>query len=140
MRKQLLLAATLGAIAIMPAAASAHDTALPSAVSSFGVRIVVRDGPAVMHHRPAPRLRPQPWVQRFSGPPMTRWRHLPHHKMQHFQWRHGDHRSWFRGPGGRHVGAAAPGRWAHDRPAFRRDFPHDGSMRGHSRSNRDHRR
>jgi hypothetical protein len=145
MRKQLLLAAALGALAIRPAPASAHDPAPPNVVSSLGVRIIVRDGPKVVHHHHRPgggHLRPQPWVRHFSRPPIVRWQQPWHRQMQHFPFRHGDYGAWFRG---RHVGPAAPGRWGHapghhDRPAFRRDAPHDGFMRGHPRSDRHRRR
>jgi hypothetical protein len=144
MRKQLLLAATLGALAIVPAPASAHDPAFPNVVSSFGVRIIVRDGREVVHHyhRPGGYLRPQPWPRHFGRPPIVRWHQPWHrHQMPHFPFRHGDHRSWFGGPGPRHVGPDAFGRWGHapwhqDRPAFRHHVPHGGFSHGQPHSDR----
>jgi hypothetical protein len=141
MRKQLLLAATLGALAIMPAPASAHDPAFPNVVSSFGVRIIVRDGPKVVHRHPGGYLRPQPWPRHFSRPPIARWHQPWHRQMQRLPFRHGDRRSWFGGPDPRHDGPGAPGRWGHapwhqDRPAFRHDVPQGGFGHGGPRSDR----
>jgi hypothetical protein len=53
MRKMLLLAATLGACALIPASASAdgHDWGLRHVASSLGVKIIVHDAPKVVQYR-----------------------------------------------------------------------------------------
>ena len=70
MRKMLLLAATLGACALIPASASAdgHDWGLRHVASSLGVKIIVHDAPKVVQYRHHPRrhLRPQPWYRHFN--------------------------------------------------------------------------
>jgi hypothetical protein len=78
MRKQLLLAATLGVLTIMPAPVSAqgHGPVYPNVESSFGIRIIVRDGPKVVHrhHHAKRHLRPQPWPGHFRHhTPSSRW-------------------------------------------------------------------
>ena len=97
-----LLAAAIGAYAILPAPASAHGHAPvhSNVVSTFDFRIVLHDGPKVVHHRHPPRgyLRAQPWpprIQHHSARP--RW-HQPHRDARHF-WRDNDRRhqfKWFR--------------------------------------------
>jgi hypothetical protein len=143
MRKQLLLAATLGALATMPAPASAHGhgPAYPNVESSFGIRIIVRDGPKVVHHHHDAKrhLRPQPWPRRHwhHGP---RWHKPWHHRSRHFQWRGRDHRPWVRGSGP-HFKHGPAKRWSHapghhGRPAVGNHFPHDRFKHGRARSDR----
>jgi hypothetical protein len=146
MRKRLLLAATLGLVAIMPAPALAHGPApaYPNVGSPLGLRIIVRDGPKVVHHyRHAKRhLRPQPWPRRFSHfAPTWRWNGSWHHRRQHLHWRDREYRLWLRAPGARHFqhGHAkqwlhAP--WHHGRSAVRNRFPHPRFEHGHARSER----
>ena len=89
MRRHLLLAATLGALAVGEAPAEAHgpDLAHRNAGSSFGLSIILRDGPQVVgHDRPSGRhLRPQPWPRRFGHPPFARWHQPGHRQMQRFR-------------------------------------------------------
>ena len=84
MRKAMLLATALAAIAIVPASASAQGYGLTQShvTSSFGLKVVVRDAPTVVqHHYPVRHLRPQPW-----------YRHFNHHAPR---WRFGHHaRGW----------------------------------------------
>jgi hypothetical protein len=104
MRKQLLLAATLGVLAIMPAPASAHEhgPVYPNLESSFGIRIIVRDGPTVVNHA-RPHLRPQPWPRQFKyHAPSARW-HAPwRDRQRYFNGRDRDRRPWFRAPSAQH--------------------------------------
>jgi hypothetical protein len=141
MRKRLLLAATLGSLALTPVEASAHGhaAAQPAVQSSFGIRVIVRDGPNVVHHhhRPERHLRPQPWPRRFSHPAPA-WRsHGPwHHRPQGFHWRERDHRPWFHRPGAHRFEHGHGKRWwpapRHDwRPAVRNGFPHGRFKDGH---------
>jgi hypothetical protein len=157
MRKRLLLAAALGALAIIPAPASAyeHGSVRSNVESSLGIRIIVRDGPKVVHqhHHPKRHLRPQPWRHHFSHrAPSWRWHKAWHHQPRHFQWRDHDHRRWFHAPRAQHFkhGDRKPWqhfrhderkRWmnapsAHGRPAVRNHFRHDGFEHGRPRSDR----
>jgi hypothetical protein len=101
MRKAMLLATALAAIAIVPASASAQGYGLTQShvTSSFGLKVVVRDAPKVVqHHYPVRHLRPQPWPRYFShhGPSWSH--HAP-------SWRSGHHApSW---------------RWGHHAPSWR---------------------
>ena len=148
MRKQLLLAAALGGLAIMPAPASAHGhgPVYPNVESTLGIRIIVRDGPKVVrhHHHAKRHLRPQPWPRHFShhAPPTWRWHRPWHHRERHFDWRDRDHRPWFPAPGARHFKHGDGKRWSHapwhhgqraGRDHFRHDG-HDGFQRGRPRS------
>jgi hypothetical protein len=85
MRKRLLLAASLGVLAIMPAPALAHGPgpAHLNVGSSLGIRIIVRDGAKVVHHYHHARrhLQPQPSPRRFSHhAPAWRWHGPSHHR------------------------------------------------------------
>jgi hypothetical protein len=141
MRKQLLLAATLGALAMVPppGSAHAHDPVHPNVGSSFGIRIVVRDGPKVVHnpHNPGRHLRPQPWPRHFKNhAPSARWHGPWHHRPRHFHGRDRDHRPWFRTPGAQHFKHGDGKRWLHapwrhGRPAVRNHFPHARFKHGH---------
>jgi hypothetical protein len=78
MRRHLLLAATLGAMAVGEAPASAHGPApaYPNVGSPLGIRIIARDGPKVVHHyhHAKRHLRPQPWPRRLGHhAPTWRW-------------------------------------------------------------------
>jgi hypothetical protein len=111
MRKMLLIVATLGAFALIPAPASAqgHDFGLRHVASSLGVKIIVHDAPKVVHYRHHPRshLRPQPWFRHYHHhAPRWGW-HKPSRWSWHKPWRSGpshfqprprDHHPWFRGP------------------------------------------
>jgi hypothetical protein len=150
MRKQLLLAAALGALAIMPTPASAHGHG--PVLPGLGIQIIVRDGPKVVHHHHHAKrhLRPQPWPRHFGHhAPAWRWQGSAHHRGQGFHWRDRDHRPWFRSPGARHFknghGAHfkhgqgkhwsdAP--WQRGRSSFRDHFAHDGFKHGRARSDR----
>jgi hypothetical protein len=142
MRKQLLLAATLGVLTIMPAPVSAqgHGPVYPNVESSFGIRIIVRDGPKVVHrhHHAKRHLRPQPWPGHFRHhTPSSRWFGSWRHQ-RHFHWRDRDHKPWFRAPGV-HFRHDHANRWLHapwhrGRPAFRNHFRHDRFQRGRPRS------
>lgn len=155
MRKQLLLAATLGALAITPAPASAHDPVHPNVVSSFGVHIIVRDGPKVVHHRHQTRrhLRAQPWPRYFNHhAPAWRWQGPRHHRPRHFGWRNGDHGGWWGAPRGQHHGDGGAhfkhGQTRHwgdaprhrGRPSLRSHFRQDGFERNRPRSDGHRRR
>jgi hypothetical protein len=128
MRKMLLLAATLGACALIPASASAdgHDWGLGHVASSLGVKIIMHDAPKVVQYRYHPRrhLRPQTWYRHFNHrAPTWRWNHHAPtwrwnyhaptwrwHKPSrpgpwHFDRPGGDHQRWAHGPG-RHGGPA----------------------------------
>jgi hypothetical protein len=102
--KMLLLAATLGALTTMPAAASApgHSSGLQQLASSFGVKIILHDAPKVVQYRHGPRwhLRPQPWPRHFHHhAPRSSW-HKPWRPTPwHFHRQAGDHHRWSRGPG-----------------------------------------
>ena len=107
MRKQLLLAATLGVLAIVPAPASAqgHGPVHPTVASAFGIRIIVRDGSKVVHHHHHAKrhLRPQPWPRHFSHhAPTWRWQGPWHHRPRRFHGHERDYRPWFRAPGVQH--------------------------------------
>jgi hypothetical protein len=144
MRKRLLLVATLGVLAVVPTPASAHGLgpAHPNVGSSLGIRIIMRDGPEVVHHQnqAARHLRPQPWPRRFSNhAPAWRWRGPWQHRPPQYHWRDREHRPWFRAPGGPHFKDShakqwlhAP--WQHGRPALRNDSPHARFKHGHRRS------
>ena len=147
MRKQLLLAATLGALAMMPAAASAHGhgPAYPNVESSFGIRIIVRDGPKVVHHHHGAKrhLRPPPWPRHFKHhAPRSRWFGPWRHPPRHFHWRDRDHRPRFHGPGPHFKHGPAKRWWHapghHGRAALGNHFPHDRFKHGRPRS--DHHR
>ena len=121
--RKMLLAATLGACALIPASASAHghDWGLRHVASSLGVKIIVHDAPKVVQYRHHPRrhLRPQPWFRTFHHAPRWGWHKPWQPGPRHFDRSRGDHQRWVRGPG-RHGG-----------PAFRphapwgRPFGHD---------------
>ena len=87
--RKLLLLASLCAAAMIPTAASAHESGVlhRQVLSSFGLSIVVREAPKVVRHdfRRARHLWPQPWPRR-----------LEHHAPR-FDW----HKSWR--PGARHF-------------------------------------
>jgi hypothetical protein len=114
MRKVLLLAATLGACALVPASASAngHDWGLRHVATSLGVKIIVHDRPKVVqyHHHPRRHLRPQPWYRHFHHraprwhwnhhAPGWRWHKPSHPGPWHFARPGGDHRRWAHGPRG----------------------------------------
>ena len=154
MRRQLLLAAALGALAIVPAPASAHGhgPVHPNVESSFGIRIIVRDGPKVVHHHHQTKrhLRPQPWPRHFKHyAPSARWHGPWHHRPRHFHWRDRDDRPWFRAPGAQHHkhGHAKQFKhghakqWLHaprhqGRPALRNHFPDARFKHGQPRSDR----
>jgi hypothetical protein len=124
-RKMLLLAATLGALAVIPAAASAHghSSGIQHLASSFGVKIILHDAPKVVHYRHAPRryLRPQPWPRHFyHHAPRSSWHKPWAPPRRHFDRPGGDHHRWSRGPG-------RPGG-----PAFRHK-PSRGKSFGHGR-------
>jgi hypothetical protein len=124
--------------------------------SSFGLSIILRDGPqAVGHDRHhGQHLRPQPWPRRFGHHPFARWHQPGHRQMQRFRFHDGRHvfrfddgdRHGFFTPGPRHgKGMRAPwshdGRgfrndWRHDRRAFSHDFRRGGFMDGPRRSDR----
>jgi hypothetical protein len=136
MRRHLLLAATLGALAVGEAPAEAHgpDVAHRNAGSSFGLSIILRDGPQVVghDHHHGRHLRPQPWPRRFGHHPFARWHQPGHRQMQRFRFhdgRHGfrfrdDGRHGFFTPGPRHGKRGwMGGPWGHDRPAFSHDWP-----------------
>jgi hypothetical protein len=125
MRKMLLLAATLGACALIPASAWAdgHDWGLRHVATSLGVKIIVHDAPKVVQYRHHPRrhLRPQPWYRHFNHhAPSWRWHKPSRPGPWHFDRPGGDHQRWARGPG-RHGG-----------PALRHHAPRGGSF-GHDR-------
>jgi len=153
MRRQLLLAAALGAMALVPAPASAHGhgPVHPNVESSFGIRIIVRDGPKVVHHQHHAKrhLRPQPWPRHFKHYAPSARSHGPwHHRPRNFHWRDRDDRPWFRAPGAHHKHGHAkqfkrgPAKqwlhapWHQGRPALRNHFPHTRFQDGHSRSDR----
>ncbi len=154
MRRHLLLAATLGALAAGEAPAEAHgpDLARSNVGSSFGLSIILRDGPQVVGHDHHPRrhLRPQPWPRRFGHHPFARWHQPGHRQMQRFRFhddgrhgfrfhdrdRHGfrfrnDGRHGFFAPGPRHGKRGwMGGPWRHDRRAFSHDWPRGRFMDG----------
>jgi hypothetical protein len=145
MRKRLLLAASLGVLAIMaaPAAAYGPGPAHPNVGSSLGIRIIVRDGPKVVHHHYHAKrhLRPQPWPRHFSHHTASwRWHGPWHHRPQRFHWRDREQRPWFRAPGAQHFKHGHAKQWLHapwhGRPAVRNQFPHARFKHGHSRSDR----
>jgi hypothetical protein len=148
MRRHLLLAATLGALAIAAKPAAAHGPAPTHANvgSSFGLSIIVRDGPKVVHHhhQPGRHLRAQPWRHHFSHhAPTWRWHKTRHHGPRHFQQRDRDHRPWFRAPGPQQFKRDHAERWSkapwHDgRRAFGQHFP-DAKFK-HGRAGSDRRR
>jgi len=140
MRKTLLMAATLGTLAVLPEAASAGGYRAPQATSALSLRIVVQPAPRtiVPHHPRSWQLRPQP-VLRFGPPrsvghawhpPVARafWHSAPRSGW-HQPWRrparqiegwpdgrtprhHGFERSWHRPP-------HQVERWAHGREPWR---------------------
>jgi hypothetical protein len=146
MRKRLLLVASLGVLAIMPAPASAHGPAPahPNVGSSLGIRIIARDGPKVVHHYHHAKLhlRPQPWPRRIGHhAPTWRWHGPWPHRRQHFHWRDHEHRPLLRAPRAQHFkhGHAkqwlhAP--WPHGAPAARNHSPHARFEHRHARSDR----
>jgi hypothetical protein len=161
MRRHLLLAATLGALAVGEAPAEAHgpDVAHRNAVSSFGLSIIVRDGPKVVrhdHNRSGRFLRPQPWPKRFGHHPFVRSHQPGHRQMQRFRFHDGRHvfrfhdgdRRGFRFRGDGRHGFFTPGPrhgkrgwmnspWGHDRRAFSHDGPGGRFMDGrHSQHHR----
>ena len=95
MYRHLLVAVTLGAVAMLPAPASAHGPVpVPNVVSSLDFRIVLHDTPTFVHHRHPPRgyLRSQPW---------------PRDNDHRSDFKHGHNRGWVDGPArhpGRHDG------------------------------------
>ncbi len=95
MRRHLLLAATLGALAVGEAPAEAHgpDVAHRNAGSSFGLSIILRDGPQIVghDHHHGRFLRPQPWPRRFGHHPFARWHQPGHRQMQRFRFDDGRH-------------------------------------------------
>ena len=140
MRKRLLLVATLGALTLIPLPASEHGHAAvhPNVESSFGIRIIVRDGPKVMHHHHAKRhFRPQPWPRRFGHHAPAWRRHGPwHDRPRDFHWRDRERRPWFRTPGAPHFKHGDGKRWwhgprHHGRPAVRNHFPRARFKDGH---------
>jgi hypothetical protein len=129
MYRHLLLAVTLGAVAMLPAPASAdgHAPAHPNVVSSLDFRIVLQDRPTFVHHRHPPRgyLRSQPWPSKFKHhAPRPRWHEPRHHRTRHFWSRDNDHRSYFKH--GHNKG------WVHG--AARNPGRHDGFKNRHHRS------
>jgi hypothetical protein len=101
MYRLLLLAVTLGAVAMLPASASAHGHAPvpPNVVSSLDFRIVLHDGPRFVHHRHPPRghFRPQPWSSKFKQyAPRPRWHAPRQDRTRHFWSRDNDYRHWSR--------------------------------------------
>ena len=149
MRRHLLLAATLGALAAGEAPAEAHgpDLARSNVGSSFGLSIILRDGPQVVDHDRHPRrhLRPQPWPRRFGHHPFARWHQPGHRQMQRFRF-HDEGRHVFRfhdrdrhgfrfRNDGRH-GFWAPGlrdgQRSHDGRGFRNDWRDDRRALGHN--------
>jgi hypothetical protein len=163
MRRHLLLAATLGALAVGEAPAEAHgpDLAHRNVGSSFGLSIILGDGPKVVGHDHHGRhLRPQPWPRRFGHAPFARWHQPGHRQMQRFRFhdggrhmfrfhdgdRHGfrfrnDRRHGFFTPGPRHGQRGwMGGPWGHDRRVFNHDGPDGRFMDGPRRSQRDRHR
>jgi hypothetical protein len=139
MRMMLLLAASLGALAIVPTSASADGGGLvhSHALSSFGLSIVVRDAPKVVQHRPYPvrHLRPQPWPRRFLyHAPRSTWHKPWHARPWRFDRSHGSHQRWS-GDRGRHDHPAARHHGS-NRQAFDRSWRHDRDRDGRDR-NRD---
>ena len=128
MYRHLLLAVTLGAVAMLPAPASAHGPVpVPNVVSSLDFRIVLHDTPTFVHHRHPPRgyLRSQPWPSKFKHyAPRPRWHEPRHHRTGHSWSRDNDHRSYFKH--GHNKG------WV-DGPA-RHPGRHDGFKHRHHRS------
>lgn len=123
MYKHLLLVAALGAVAILPAPASAHGhgPVHPNLVPALDVRIILRDGPKVIHHHHPPHryLKPQPWPPKIKHyAPRPHWKH----HTRHFRWRDSD----------RHHRFAHDHRkgWAHA-PAHRAKFKHRDHRRRH---------
>jgi hypothetical protein len=118
MYRHLLLAVTLGAVAMLPAPASAHGHAPvpPNVVSSLDLRMVLHNGPTFVDHRHPPRgyLRSQPWPSKFKHhAPRPRWQKPRHDRAQHFWARDHDHRSYFKrsqNKGWVHGPARHPGR------------------------------
>jgi hypothetical protein len=118
MHKQLLLAVVLGGLTFSPAPAWAdgHGPVYPKVESSFGIRVIVRDGPRVVHHhdRGKRHLRSQPWPRHFSHhAPRWRWQERGHHRPRQFHWRDRDHRPWFRTPGAQHFRHGHAKHWKH---------------------------
>jgi hypothetical protein len=159
MRRHLLLAATLGALAVGEAPAEAHgpDVAHRNAGSSFGLSIILGDGPHVAgHDRHHGHLRPQPWPRRFGHHPFARWHQPGHRQMQRFRFHDG--RNVFRFHDGRHgfrfheghPGFFTPGPrhgkrgwmggpWGPDRRAFSHDGPGGRFMDGRRSQRHRHR-
>jgi len=113
MYKPLLLAAALGAAGMLPAPAAAHghDPSYPRAVSALDLRVILGDGPKVVHHHHHPPRRffkPRPLKFKHYYAPPRHWHH-----PRHYRWRDVDHRFEH----GRHKG------WAHA-PAKRAKFKH----------------
>jgi hypothetical protein len=151
MRRHLLVAATLGALAVGEAPAEAHgpDVAQRNAGSSFGLSIILRDGTHVVGHdrHHGRHLRPQPWPRRFGHHPSARWHQPGHRQMQRFRFHDG--RNVFRFHDGRH-GFFTPGPrhgqrgwmnspWRHDRRTFSHDWPGGRSMDGRRSQRHRHR-
>jgi hypothetical protein len=130
MHRPLLLAAALGVAALLPAPAAAHGhgPVHPNLVSSLDFRIILRDGPQVVHHRhPSHRyLKPQPWPLRFKHyAPPPRWHHFRYHQPRHYrshdadrghhQFKRGHQKGFLHAPGHR-------AKFTHrdHRPGFRR--------------------
>jgi hypothetical protein len=149
MRKQLLLAATLGALAIIPAPAGAHGHG--PVLPGLGIQIIVRDGPkAVHHHQHTNRhLRHQPWPRSFGHhAPTWRWQGS-WHRPRYFHWRDRGHGPWFRAPRAQHHkdghgehfrhGHAKPwlnAPWRHGRASLRNHYQYHGFERGRAGSDR----
>jgi hypothetical protein len=110
----------------------------------LGIRIIVRDGPKVVHHHNHTNrhLRPQPWPRQFKHhAPSARWHGPWPQRPRHFHWRDHDRRPWFRAPGAQHHNHGhakqwlhAP--WRHGRPNVRNQFPHARFNQGRPRSDR----
>lgn len=99
MRRVMLLAMALAAL--IPASAAAEG-AHSHVTSSFGIKIVVRDGPkaAQHHYQPIRHLRPQPVPRYFHHhAPRSRWHNPWRTKTRYFHRHDRGHRGWFRGPG-----------------------------------------
>lgn len=92
---KLLLPAVLGALAIAPGAASAKGPTHSSGIVLPDVRIVVRDGAKVVHHRHSAKyLHPQPWPRHVRPHRPGPRRHVHKHRRPY----HPRVRAWHHGP------------------------------------------
>jgi hypothetical protein len=149
MRKQILVAAAVGTLAIIPTPASAHGHGPvgPGLASSLGIQIIVRDGPKVVHHHHHTKrqVRARPWPRYFGHPaPAWRWQGVRHHRPRHFDGHDRGRGRWFRAPGwqhgnGPHLKHGQPKYrhdlpWHHGRASVRDRFPYDRFGRDRGRS------